>query len=114
VSDDLLNGLDPSGREAAKQLVAIARYYGLPVVVTSGYRTATQQAKLTPGAGLPKAKNPLLSRHVQRRAFDLGFQGYRWYEIPMDYWQWLGAIWRNAGGRWGGDFSVSDPVHFDW
>jgi len=111
--DSLLSGLDASGRDTARALVAYARSFGLPVVVVSAYRTAAEQASLTPGAGLYKA-SPTASRHVQRRAFDLGFSGYHWSEVPPEYFRWLGAVWKAAGGRWGGDFQRPDPVHFDW
>lgn len=93
--------------------MAYARSFGLPVVVTSARRSAAQQASLTPASGLYKA-SPNTSRHVQGRAFDLGFSGYRWQEVPYEYWRWLGAVWKSAGGRWGGDFSKPDPIHFDW
>jgi len=92
--------------------VAYARSYGLPLVVVSAFRTAAEQAALTPGPGLYKAG--VNSRHVQHRAFDLGFSGYHWSEVPPEYWRWLGAVWVSLGGRWGGNFSKPDPVHFDW
>lgn len=111
--DYRLAALDAAGRAAAYGLVAYARSFGLPVVVTSAYRTAAEQAALTPAAGLYKA-SPTGSRHVQRRAFDLGFSGYHWRDVPPEYFRWLGAVWKSVGGRWGGDFSRPDPVHFDW
>lgn len=111
MGDLRLSALDATGRDAAQSFVAYARSFGLPVVVVSAVRTAAEQEALEPGPGLYKAKN---SRHVQRRAFDLGFSGYTWREVPMEYWRWLGAVWKSLGGRWGGDFSRPDPVHFDW
>lgn len=108
---DKLAQLDPSGRAAAQQFVAYLRSVGLPVAVTSGRRTARQQAELTPAAGLYKAVN---SRHVEGRAFDLALIGYRWQEVPPAYWRFMGTIWEQLGGRWGGNFSRPDPIHFDW
>ena len=113
MSDDLLRSLDDTGRETAAWFVAAARNLGLPLVVVSGRRSAAQQAALSAGAGLPKA-SASTSRHVAGRAFDLGFSGYRWDEVPPEYWRWLGEAWESLGGRWGGRFSTYDPVHFDW
>jgi len=113
MSDSKLSTLDATGRDAARAFVAYARSFGLPLVVVSAYRTAAEQEALTPGAGLYKA-SPSTSRHVQRRAFDLGFSGFHWSEVPMEYWRWLGSVWVSMGGRWGGNFSKPDVVHFDW
>jgi len=33
---------------------------------------------------------------------------------PFATWAFLGGIWKLMGGRWGGDFSRSDPNHFDF
>ena len=111
--DARLNTLDPSGRAVAFEFVNYARQVGIPVVVTSARRTAQQQLKLIPAAGLYKA-DPATSRHVQGRAFDLAIAGFAWQEVPDRYWRWLGAVWKGAGGRWGGDFRRPDPIHFDW
>jgi uncharacterized protein YcbK (DUF882 family) len=113
MSDTRLATLDAAGREAARWLVAYARAYGIPVVVTSARRTAAEQAALTPARGLYKA-SPNASRHVSGRAFDLGISGYQWDEIDPAYWRWLGSVWKSLGGRWGGDFQRPDPIHFDW
>lgn len=105
-----LAGLDRSGREAAYALVRYAREEGLPVIVTSGRRDRSLQAELI-RQGLTSATQ---SRHLSGRAFDLGFQGYQWQQVPRAYWQWLGSIWESMGGRWGGRFTRYDPIHFDW
>lgn len=112
--DYLLDGLDPSGRDAARYLVAYARAAGIPVVVTSARRSLAQQKALTPAKGLYKASNPSQSRHVQGRAFDLSIEGFYWDEVDPAYWRWLGDVWKRLGGRWGGNFSKPDPIHFDW
>lgn len=111
MSDAKLNRLDPSGQAAARWFVAFLRSQGFAVVVTSGYRTAAEQAALKPAAGLYKATK---SRHTEGRAFDIGISGYAWNQVPMEYWRWFGAVWKALGGRWGGDFSKPDPIHFDW
>jgi len=105
-----LAGLDRSGRDAAHELVAYAREQGLPIVVTSGRRSRDLQAELI-RQGATTATN---SRHLAGRAFDLGFAGYQWRQIPREYWQWLGTVWESMGGRWGGRFTKYDPIHFDW
>lgn len=41
-----LAGLEPSVRAAAEWCVAVAEYYGVPVTVTSGFRSVEHQARL--------------------------------------------------------------------
>lgn len=42
----LLTGLDPTVRSYAQYALAIADYFGVPVTVTSGYRSIADQQKL--------------------------------------------------------------------
>lgn len=42
----LTNRLQPSVRDAARYALEIAEYYGIPVTVTSGYRSWADQAEL--------------------------------------------------------------------
>jgi hypothetical protein len=53
----------------------------------------------------PAAK-PGTSKHERGRAFDLG-------GLSASQQRQLGAAWKSWGGRWGGDFSNSDPIHFE-
>ena len=41
-----LRGLDPAVRAAAQWTLDVAQYYGVPVTVTSGYRSLAQQRTL--------------------------------------------------------------------
>lgn len=41
-----LNGLNPSVRELADWCLQVAEYYGIPVTVTSGYRSWADQERL--------------------------------------------------------------------
>jgi len=41
-----LAGLEPSVRRAAEWCLSVAQFYGVPVTVTSGYRSTEQQARL--------------------------------------------------------------------
>lgn len=41
-----LSGLNPTVREAASWCLDVAEYYGIPVTVTSGYRSFAQQQQL--------------------------------------------------------------------
>lgn len=111
--DARLSALDRGGRDAAQAFVAYLQRSGWPIIVTSAVRSVAQQQQLARQnpSGLPVAA-PERSRHVQRRAFDLGFRGYQWRQVPMEYWRQMGEIWESMGGRWGGRFG--DPVHFDW
>lgn len=109
-SASILAGLDRSGREAATELVNFARSQGLPIIVTSGRRSRALQDELI-RQGITAAQ---ASHHLTGRAFDLGFYGYQWRSVPMEYWRYLGEMWESMGGRWGGRFRKSDPIHFDW
>lgn len=111
--DPALSKLDPGGRDAAQWMLSWLRAQGWPMIVTSAVRTEAQQLALQRNnpSGLPVAASST-SRHVLGRAFDLGFRGYTWRQVPNEYWAQIGRVWEQMGGRWGGRFG--DPVHFDW
>lgn len=98
----IIPGLDP--RFAPWALWLIAQAQG--VFLTSGYRTPRHQTRLYrrflngqhPFPVLPPGR----SKHEKGLAVDLwGDQA----ELAR-----LGAIWRKAGGIWGGS---QDPIHFE-
>lgn len=74
--------------------------------VTSAYRSRAEQTRLYRRflAGLSKypVAPPGRSKHEQGRALDIVARG--------DVLRRLGAMWQQAGGRWGGE---RDPIHFD-
>ena len=100
-----LNGLQPWLRPHAEYLVEIAAYNNLRPVVTSGYRSSAQQARLyqnfLAGRSRFPAAPPGRSLHEQRRAFDL-------VVTPRSMLPVLGRLWRSWGGQW----FESDPIHF--
>jgi len=97
-----LEGLQPDVKEAAVYLVNAYRAAGYPCIITSG-RRSTAHNTLVGGAPL--------SRHLTGRAIDLGFLGYA--PAPLTWLEPGGLLWESMGGRWGGRFSIPDPIHFD-
>lgn len=88
-----------------------ARVAGYPVVITSGRRTAEEQAALV-RAGVSAT---LRSRHVLGLAFDIDWQGWSRDDIPAWFWNLIGP-WaeQNLYLRWGGRWKVPyDPGHFE-
>jgi len=79
------------------------RFAGLWVI--SGFRSRTRQA----------AVNPLApdSRHTMcpAMAVDLRVGNLPASTTPIEVWSILGNLWKQLGGRWGGQFG--DPNHFE-
>lgn len=97
-----LEGLAPDVRQAAIYLVNAYRSAGYPAIIVSGRRTSQRNQQV---GGVPD------SRHLSGRAIDLGFSGVA--SPPVAWFAAGAALWKSWGGRWGGDFVKSDPVHFD-
>jgi len=74
--------------------------------IISGYRTATEQEAVNPSEPLS------LHRRCPALAVDLRVGDTPASLTPFDTWGELGAIWKNLGGGWGGDFAVPDLNHF--
>lgn len=98
-----LHGLNPAVRAAADWTLAVADYYGVPVQVTSGYRSWEEQARLRrnyerclqtgrfgkePGCMFP-ANRPGDSSHNWGLSFDS--------TVPPEYQDWWDAVRRYAG-----------------
>lgn len=83
--------------------------------VISGFRTDARQADLNPAVTSScHTVCPSLAVDVQVGAIDLPARTIGQLELL----QILGGIWKTTlgplgPGRWGGDFSVPDPNHFD-
>lgn len=104
-----LRELQPWLKPYAEFLVRVAEYNGFSPTITSVYRSPAKQQVLyerwKAGKSDIPAAPPGHSQHEHRTAFDLVVrQGYRSPQQAA-----LGALWRQMGGRWGGDV---DPVHF--
>lgn len=106
-----LRQLHPGLIPWAKWLLEVGRYYDSRLVVTSGFRDISKQAKLyekwMSGESLIPAAPPGLSMHQFGLAWDMARMGID----PMtdDLLFWLGALWHAVGGQWG---QARDPVHF--
>lgn len=108
--------LDPAIRPAAEWAVKVAEYYGVPVTITSGYRSLDAQARLREnfercvasgryGQGpdcLYPANRPGDSAHNYRLAFDS--------VVPEPYMGWWMQVRRYAGF----DVRESDPPHAEY
>ena len=87
------------------------------VLVTSGYRSSEQQARLHKRN--PKNAKPGRSKHNHRLAMDINL--VKWGKIvrkadSKETWLATGVpqLAKKLGFRWGGDFrSYHDPVHFE-
>lgn len=95
-------------RAAARYLFDTAQANGLSPRVTSTYRSYQQQARLyrryLAGLSPYPAAPPGRSLHEQGRAFDMVVSDARYYQP-------LGALWEQMGGKWGGRFN--DEIHFE-
>lgn len=103
-------GLVAGLRPYASTLFAFAQQLSPSAVVTSVRRDATKQAQLynryITGKSAYPAAAPGTSKHERGLAFDLG-------GLSASQLRQLGEIWESWGGRWGGRFSHSDPIHFE-
>lgn len=104
--------LHPQFRPFADYLLAFARAQDARFVLTSTYRSPSDQARLynrylrgeSPLPALPPGR----SQHERGLAVDMARLGVD--PRSDDLLAQLGAAWRAAGGVWGG---ATDPVHFE-
>jgi hypothetical protein len=109
-------GLEPSTRAWLRQVLARARAAGLRPVLVSGRRSCAEQTRLyaqgrtSPGQVVTHAKG-CRSWHVHGRAVDVAFPK----GAPASSYAQLGAIAKELGGRWGGDFQgFADLPHLEY
>lgn len=136
--------MDPSPRQIASlhpelQPYAVAvttalREAGLPAVVVEGYRSQAKQAALFAKgraasdklgiAGpvsmlmqVPKiVTGTLNSKHTKRLAWDTAFliDGRVTWDVPNDWWDYLGEVGESYGLRWGGRWKkLRDRPHLE-
>lgn len=115
VTSRYLDGLTPDCRAKATAFLRACRNSGLEVALTSGLRTMAEQHALY--LQIPKVTNADAgeSAHNYGAAFDFAFVvngSLSWDEsLP---WADAGAIGKNLGLVWGGDFhSFKDKPHFE-
>ena len=103
--------LDYRFRPYADWLVNVGRQYDSRLVVTSGRRSRSKQARLYAAWRSGKSKIPAAppgtSLHQYGLAVDMARIGVDPLNDPLL--NYLGALWRHYGGTWGG---ARDPVHF--
>ena len=103
-TDDLIPEMQPF----AAELVDAAARAGLQPRVTSTRRSHSLQMRLflralrgeSPYPALPPGRSP----HEYGYAFDMIL-------TPYDALWDAGAVWQDAGGKWGGE---ADPIHFEF
>lgn len=106
--------LDPRFRVVAERLISFMRSHDARFVITSGFRSRTEQEELwakwlrgdpsQPYRPLPPGK----SQHERGFAVDIARFGVSAKDDPVL--NQFGRWWRSIGGVWGGE---SDPVHFE-
>lgn len=121
----LLSGLSSEVATRGERLVQVMALLGHPICITSGNRTAAEQAALfaqgrsKPGRIVTDADGiNTLSNHQRGRAFDVAFLedgAPSWAE--QHPWGLLGTVGEALGLSWGGrwtDPNRPDRPHFQW
>jgi hypothetical protein len=112
-------GLDPTLADKAGQLIDLAAQEGIPIRITTGYRSPAEQERLyaqgrtAPGAIVTHAP-PGRSRHQHGTAIDVVplTDGQPDWNSP--HWSRLGELGESVGLRWGGRFTrLKDRPHFE-
>lgn len=120
-----LADLIPDAATRGEKLIRVMAAVGHPICITSGRRTAAQQAELfaqgrtKPGAIVTNAdgiKTP--SNHQSGRAFDVAFlQDGKPSWAESHPWLLLGTVGEALGLSWGGRWTAPnrpDRPHFQW
>ena len=106
-----IEALTPTLRRGVRELMRRAAAQGLSVVITGTYRTHEEQERLfaqgrtTPGKIVTNVRGGD-SFHNHRVAFDFArnVRG-REFDNSDNFFDRVGAIWRQMGGVWGGDWT---------
>ena len=101
-----MKSLAPDFYPWARGLLDVAAYYRIPYTITSTRRSLSEQRRLY--ARYLAGRHPL---PVARPGCSQHNYGYAWDMVVPNNAdrEFLGAVWRNWGGYWGG---AKDPVHF--
>lgn len=105
-----IRALSPDIQEAAFYLLWVVRNAGFPLQITSSLRSRPEQEALVrSGASLT-----LRSKHLIGQAFDVDIHGYARDQVPLWFWNELGAFAERLGFSWGGRWSgLRDYGHFE-
>jgi len=102
-----LRGLHPVVRDAAQVAINYAEYYGVPVTVTSGYRTWEDQEKLRRAWEEGRAKYPANRPGDSAHNWGLAFDSW----VPEPYQAWWDQVKQAVGFR---TYFETDPVHGEY
>ncbi len=113
-----IEDLHPAFQPLARRFLEKCLGEGHDVIITCGYRSASEQDALyaqgrtTPGKRVTNARGGQ-SWHNYGLAIDVVFvkDGKAWWNGP---WNALGAIGEGLGLTWGGRFKLVDRPHFEW
>lgn len=104
-----LSTLDPRFKRQVIPFINTVRSVGVPLIVISGRRSTSAQARLV-NAGITTATR---SRHLSGQAVDVQVRGLLRSQVPPVWWDWIGRVGEWYGLRWGGRFRQPDLNHFD-
>lgn len=108
-----LDDLQPQFREKAFELLARIVEAGIPITIVDTLRTPEEHAvNLANGTSWIKR-----SKHMDGLAIDLAptplMREKNWAPGHV-WWRAIGAIGKNLGLTWGGDWTKKDMGHFEW
>lgn len=115
-----IDDLHPTIARACRELIRRAAELGLPVLITETYRSGGRQewlyaqGRTRPGLIVTNVRT--LGKHSFRVAFDFcrNVRG-REFDNSDGFFDRVGAIWREMGGVWGGDWtSFIDRPHCEF
>nr|WP_315428164.1 M15 family metallopeptidase [uncultured Albidiferax sp.] len=118
-----LNRLAPAFRQAVEAAIAECERQGLDAIVYEGYRSQALAAMYyqrgrtvkPPDKPVTNALTNLHSWHGFGLAVDVVHRTKFWSPLEGDAWfRWVGAIFKDNGCTWGGDWKMADLPHFQW
>jgi D-alanyl-D-alanine carboxypeptidase len=113
-TESKLAQLTPETERRMRMLLRYAERNGIPIeFVDYTYRTCKEQNSLY-SAGITPARG-CKSWHTWGRAADIYIPGWQKCNAQCRAsYAFLADYWKGMGGKWGGDFSYADLVHFEW
>lgn len=107
-SESKLSFVQPELARRVRLMAATLASRGVVIKVVSAKRSTAQQQRLYANRASNKypVAVPGTSKHERGMAVDVA-------RVTPAAWSIIGQAGKQAGLRWGGDFSRSDPVHFE-
>lgn len=102
-----LRGLHPVVRDAADYAIRWAEYYGIPVTVTSGFRTWEEQTRLRNAYLRGESKWPANAPGDSSHNWGLGWDSW----VPSEYQAAWDYIRQAVGFK---TYGARDPVHAEY